>query len=265
MAWLSLASFQLAQATASEHVSNFVFRGGIFMIFILLCSLVAVAVIIHRFVSLRWNSILPQGIIYYIERVRSQGRPEDLAGLGAEVSAKDSPLARMVSVAFEMRDETSDTMRSGVEAAAREEIGKLQNGLPVLEVIITIAPLLGLLGTVSGLISVFGVVGESNLLGENPAALAAGIAEALYTTIGGLAVAVPVVIAHSYFSKKIEGIAARSEVLLTQVMQAVHALYQRGPAQHQGHQPSQPAPTLDPRGSQDGGSPRPRPLTQPGN
>lgn len=255
----------LAQASAAENVTNFVVRGGVFMIFILLCSLVAVAVIIHRILSLREKGILDPDVVYYIERMRSQGRPEDLTGLGAQVSAKDSALARVVSVAFEMRDEEPDTMRSGVEAAAREEVVKLQNGLPVLEVIITIAPLLGLLGTVSGLISVFGIVGESNLLGENPAALAAGIAEALYTTIGGLAVAVPVVIAHSYFSKKIERIAVRTEVLLTQVMQAMQRFYHRGPHRNTGPHPQPQQPGGADGRRPDGGMNRPRPMSQPGS
>ena len=80
----------------------------------------------------------------------------------------------------------------------------------MLEVVITIAPLLGLLGTVSGLVSVFSNLGES----AEHSAIAIGIAEALNTTIAGLAIAVPTVVAHSFFMKKIEKMGVRMEILL---------------------------------------------------
>lgn len=207
-----------AMPSPANQLGSFVQGGGIFMLFILLCSLIATGLIIHRFLSLRWHNAIPNVMGVLINQAK-EGKPEAVKSLQKEAEEQKSPLARTVYVAFGLRDQNADSMRSGVEAAAREEIVKLQNGLPAMEVIITIAPLLGLLGTVSGLISVFGVFGGSQALEDpDPALIAAGIAEALYTTIGGLAVAVPVVIAHSYFNKKIERMAVRMEVLLGEVI-----------------------------------------------
>ncbi len=90
--------------------------------------------------------------------------------------------------------------------------------MPVLEVVITIAPLLGLLGTASGLVLVFANVGQ----GADAARVGQGIAMALNTTVAGLAVAVPTVIAHSHFNRKIEMMSARLEVLMGKVTSACH-------------------------------------------
>ena len=136
-------------------------------------------------------------------------------------------------------------MRHGVEATAREEVVKMQFGMPMLEVVITIAPLLGLLGTVSGLVTVFGLVGSSSAMeNPDPAKMAAGIGEALYTTIGGLVVAVPVVIAHSYFNKRIERMAARMEVLMGEVITVLQSpeAQEPSPAPMVPPPPSRPAP-----------------------
>jgi biopolymer transport protein ExbB len=98
-----------------------------------------------------------------------------------------------------------------VEAAAREEVIKMHSGIGVLDVVITVAPLLGLLGTASGLVTIFAGLGETT----DHLAIARGIAEALNTTIFGLAIAVPCVIAHSYFTRRIERLTARMESVMT--------------------------------------------------
>ena len=106
----------------------------------------------------------------------------------------------------------------------REQMVKLENGMGVLEVVITISPLLGLLGTVSGLVSVFATLGGSGDSGD-PALIAAGIAVALNTTIAGLVVAVVMVIVHSYFSRRLERIAARLEVIAGHLL---HEFFKNG-------------------------------------
>ena len=108
-------------------------------------------------------------------------------------------------------------VQEAVQSSAREEIVKMNAGLPILEVVINIAPLLGLLGTASGLVIVFRDLGAA----ANHVAIAKGISMALNTTIVGLGVAVPSVIAHSHFSRKIETMSARLEVLLGQVVSAL--------------------------------------------
>ena len=104
-----------------------------------------------------------------------------------------------------------------VQSNAREEILRMQVGIAMLEVVITIAPLLGLLGTASGLVVVFGGLGET----ADHVAIARGIGRALNTTIVGLAIALPCVIAHSYFSRRIERLSARMEVLMGRLLVAV--------------------------------------------
>lgn len=208
-----------------QQVGGFVSGGGVFMIFILLCSMVAVTVVLLRFLALRTAAVMPGELTYYIYRLESgRAEPEDLGRLGATALKGSSPLARIVAKAFALRGEGAEAALAGVEATAREQIVGLQRGQGVLEVVITIAPLLGLLGTVSGLISVFGVFGGADALADaDPALMAAGIAEALYTTVAGLAVAVPVVIAHSYFNKKIEAMAVRMEVMLGAVVNSLQS------------------------------------------
>lgn len=212
-----------------DQLVTFIENGGIFMYCILACSVVGAFVIFHRFISLRGGAMMPKGVVDYIDRAKRSGRPEDLNGMAMEArNHGNSPLAVGVTTAYDHRDDDVDTMRSATEAAAREGVVKIQSGLSSMEVIITIAPLLGLLGTVSGLISVFGVFGESDAMADpDPAVIAAGIAEALYTTIGGLAVAVPIVIFHSFFNKRIERLAARTEVLLSDAVNAIQKNYVR--------------------------------------
>jgi biopolymer transport protein ExbB len=100
-----------------------------------------------------------------------------------------------------------------VQTRARREIVRLESGLFILEVIVGISPLLGLLGAVSGLISVFAAFGADSGA-QDPHGIAKGISEALSTTIVGLAIAIPSLIAYSYFSKKIETMAAEMESLV---------------------------------------------------
>ncbi len=121
------------------------------------------------------------------------------------------PLARLGGVALRHQGKSAPEISRAVEAAAREEIVKLHSGIGVLDVVITVAPLLGLLGTASGLVTIFQGLGETT----DHLAIARGIAEALNTTIFGLAIAVPCVIAHSYFTRRIERLTARMESVMT--------------------------------------------------
>ena len=113
-----------------------------------------------------------------------------------------------------------------VQTRARHEIVRLESGLFVLEVIVGIAPLLGLLGAVSGLVTVFAAFGD-NAAQSDPHSIARGISEALSTTIVGLAIAIPSLIAYSYFSKKIETMAAEMESLVADLLAKCY--YQQQP------------------------------------
>ncbi len=217
---------------ALDHGVNFLEAGGVFMIPIVLCSVVAVAIIVQRALLLRRPLLIPPRLEGAVGRLQAKPDPEALAALAAFAATDLSPLGRIVDAAFQRREHGLDGLQIGVEAVAREEVGKMQSGLAMLEVIITVAPLIGLLGTLSGLIAVFGGLGSSTgLQGPDPTVIAAGISEALFTTVGGLVVAVPVVIAHSWLNRHIERMASRLEVLASIVFAAMHAeRQQRSPA-----------------------------------
>lgn len=224
--------------TLNEQVWKFLLSGGFFMIPIGLCSFVGIAVCIHRAITLRWKAVIPLGLRPDLARlpdVFSEGRA---AKLLLEFRRSDSPMGRIGRVALSTEFTDRAEAEKAVEATAREQIVKLENGMGVLEVVITIAPLLGLLGTVSGLVAVFGTLGDG-ADHSDPSLIAGGIAEALNTTIAGLCVAVIMVIFHSYYTRRLERIAARLEVI------AGHLLHEY--FKHGGHVLHAPLPetTLD--------------------
>ncbi len=208
---------------AWEVVWNFFSQGGWFMIPILACSLIAVAVVAYKMMTLGRKMIVPQALAGKVDQVGADSAVNGLSNLHWELKAGESSLARLCGVAVNNADKSQGELQEAVQSAAREEIVKMHTGMPILEVVITIAPLLGLLGTASGLVLVFANVGQ----GADPAKVGQGIAMALNTTVAGLAVAVPTVIAHSHFNRKIETMAARLEVLLGKVTSACQQVRSR--------------------------------------
>ena len=203
---------------AWEVVWNFFSQGGWFMIPILACSMIAVAIIIYKLSTLGKITIVPSSLAAEVENIESHLENDTLDGLKDKFTAGESALARLCAVAFHNAGRTQAEVQEAVQSAAREEIVKMNTGMPALEVVITIAPLLGLLGTASGLVLVFANAGS----GADSVKVGQGIAMALNTTVAGLAVAVPTVIAHSHFNRKIETMAARLEVLMGKVTSACH-------------------------------------------
>ena len=119
-------------------------------------------------------------------------------------------LARLVRTCLEHMPWSKAENVESLQTAARGEVVRMERGLVVLEIITGIGPLLGLLGTVSGLVVIFGSIGTGNLSTEG-ITLARGISEALNTTVAGLVIAIPSLIAHSYYTKKIEAMMAELE------------------------------------------------------
>ena len=203
---------------ATNQVRDFLINGGPFMAAIILCSIVALAVTIMKLMTLRKVSIIPDKLAADVERFDEFLENDNLGELENEFRAGKNVLSRLCMVAVHNAGRSQIEVQEAVQSSAREEIVKLNGGLSVLEVVITIAPLLGLLGTASGLTIVFRDFGADADFSQ----LSRGIAVALSTTIAGLAVAVPAVIAHSYFARQIETMAARLEVVLSKVVSACH-------------------------------------------
>jgi len=198
---------------------DYVMAGGFFMFLIILCSIFAITLILFKLLQLRRSRIIPARLESDLARL-----PEgdvDVRDLEAALLTP-SPLATITKEALDDRHHTAAEAREAAETEARSQFSRLGSGISLLETIVTIAPLLGLLGTVAGLVSVFAVLGKAG--GEAPehAQLATGIARALGTTIAGLAVAIPAVIAHGHFTSLLEKTAVRVEQLVGRAITAVH-------------------------------------------
>lgn len=195
-------------------VADFFVTGGLFMIPLVIASVVSVAVIYLRWKALRVDAVLPPELIEETERLAPGEHPVRLAQMAFTTA---SPLARVYRVALaSLRWPKAENVEA-VQTRARQEILSLEKGLVILEIVVGIGPLLGLLGAVSGLVAVFSNLDPGGM-GANPAGVARGIAEALHTTIMGLAVAVPSLVAHSYFSKRVEVMAAQMESLVSELL-----------------------------------------------
>jgi biopolymer transport protein ExbB len=210
-----IAEFFLADSSSTlQDILSFLVRGGLFMWPLLACSIVAVTTIILRGLALRRKNVLPLVIESEIERLVPGGNPERLARI---VHDDPSSLARIVRVALQhLRAPRSENVEA-VETRARHEMVVLERGLIVLEVITGIAPLLGLIGAVSGLVHVFSHLGLSSGASDTKA-IALGIAEALNATVFGLSIAVPTLVAFSYFSKKVEVMSVEMETLVVELI-----------------------------------------------
>ena len=207
-----------SNSAAWEVVWNFFSKGGWFMIPILASSLIAVGVVAYKLMTLGKALIIPTRLAAEVEKIEDHLENGGLKGLQDEFKAGETALARLCAVALHNAGRTQGEVQEAVQSAAREEIVKMHTGMPALEVVITIAPLLGLLGTASGLVLVFANVGQ----GADAARVGQGIAMALNTTVAGLAVAVPTVSAPRHFNRTIEMMAARLEVLMGKVTSACH-------------------------------------------
>jgi biopolymer transport protein ExbB len=193
---------------------SFLNKGGPFMWPLLLCSIVTVATIVMAALTLRARKVMPLVIESEIERLTPGGSAERLMRI---VTDDSSSLAGVVRTALQhLRWPRAENIES-VQTRARRELVRLERGLIVLEVVTGIAPLIGLIGTVSGLVHVFSGLGLSTGASDTKA-VALGISEALNCTIFGLSIAVPALISFSYFSKKIEVMSVEMESLVSDLI-----------------------------------------------
>lgn len=181
-------------AAAVQSVWDFVVKGGPVMIPIGLCSLVAVTVLVERLVALRRPRIVPPSLREDITSSRSLDRLE------REVERDSSPLARLVAVGLSVRGRPVDEIERRLRETGEREVLGLRKRLRVLSVIAAIAPLLGLLGTIFGMIEAFQTVAVSGEALGKTEMLAGGIYEAMITTAAGLIVAIPVLIFYHWIS-----------------------------------------------------------------
>ncbi len=188
-----------------------------------LTSVVGLAFIVERALVLRWARVVPPKITGALAACKSR---DDVKNLRRACEQKPSPLGRLLLLAVDHLDWPKDDNVDALQTAARHEIVRLERGLVVLEVIVGIAPLLGLVGTIVGMITVFSNLGQTGL--NDATKLAQGIALILWATLIGLLIAIPSLIAWSYFNKKVEVLAVEMEALCDDFLRRQY----REPAPH---------------------------------
>jgi biopolymer transport protein ExbB len=173
---------------------------------------------ILRVFALRRRAVIPALIEKEINKIRPGEEPEHLRHL---IQDDESPLSRVVEVAVRPYNATKQETLEVVQSRARQEIVRMESGLFILEIVVGIAPLLGLLGAVAGLVRVFGNIGSGAVSTTDLKGIASGIGEALSTTIVGLSIAIPALVAYTYFSRRVERLAVEMESLLTDLIEKI--------------------------------------------
>jgi biopolymer transport protein ExbB len=183
-----------------------------------LTSVTGLGVIIWRAWALRWSQVAPPPIAEALDKCHT---PDDVNKLKWACESHPSPLGRLLLFAATHLDWPKSENISSLETAARREVVRLERGLVVLEIIVGIAPLLGLVGTIIGMMMVFNDIGEAGL--NNATRLAQGISTILQTTLLGLLIAIPALVAWGYFSKKVEVFTVEMEALCDEFIRRQYA------------------------------------------
>ncbi len=183
---------------------------------LLFASVIAVALIIERAVTLRGNKIVPPTLLEQVLSVyQRQGVSEEIL----DKLAKDSPLGEVLAAGLRNHRSSRYVMKEAVEEAGRTVAHELERFLTTLGTIATAAPLLGLFGTVIGMIAIFGAQSPT---GTNPQQLAHGISIALYNTAFGIGIAIPALIFYRHFKNKVDGFVVDMEQQAAKLIDIVH-------------------------------------------
>ncbi len=186
---------------------DFIVQGGAVLWVILALSVAACAIIIERLLYLKRISVDEDKLFVRVKTSLLQGHYNEALAI---CDQNLSPFSSLLKVGIENRRQPEQIQREILKDAAALEAPSLEKGLSALGTISHIAPLLGLLGTVTGTMKAFGVLGKFGAVSD-PAALATGVSEALITTVGGIVVAVPVVIFYNYFVTRVNLILTKLE------------------------------------------------------
>jgi len=198
-------------------VFELVKAGGWLMWPIIACSVIAMAIVVERLWVLRSRRVIPENLVVQIWQLYQKGK---LSNAHIATVRKNSPLGRILAAGLINRNHSRDVMKEAVEEEGRQVVHELERYLNTLGTIAAIAPLLGLLGTVVGMIKVFAAITTAGV--GNPAVLAGGISEALITTAAGLSVAIPALIFHRYLSGRVDQLVIRMEAEALKLIEVMH-------------------------------------------
>jgi biopolymer transport protein ExbB len=191
--------------------------GGWLMVPILMCSVAAMAIVIERLWALRRKRIMPDGLVMHIWNLQRSNQLDDQRI--AEIR-QGSALGRMLAAGLVNRFHAREVMKEAIQDTGRHVVSGMERYLSTLGTIAAVTPLLGLLGTVIGMIDVFAVIMDAGV--GDPAVLAGGISQALVTTAAGLSIAIPSLLFHRYFVSQVDKLVVGMEeqaLRLIEVMQ----------------------------------------------
>ncbi|HZG19037.1 MAG TPA: MotA/TolQ/ExbB proton channel family protein [Herbaspirillum sp.] len=183
---------------------------------LLIASIIGLALVIERLVYLRRARILPPDLLRDVVRVYQSGRVNDEV---IETLEQNSPLGQVLAAGLRNVDAPREVMKEAIEEAGQGAAHRLERFLTTLGTIASLAPLMGLFGTVVGMIEIFA---SQNAVGTNPAQLAHGISIALYNTGFGLAIAMPALVFYRHFRAQVDGFVVDMEQQAVKFVDIVH-------------------------------------------
>jgi len=183
---------------------------------LIFASIIAVAIIVERFWALRPEAVVPRNLLPEVQRWLSQG---GVTQETCERLQQHSPLGEIFAGALVNIDSSREVMKEAIEESGRAVVHRLDRYLNTLGTIATVSPLLGLLGTVIGMVELFGAFTNT---GHDVAQFARGISVALYNTAGGIIVAVPAMIFYRYFRGLVDGYVVEMEQQAVKLVEIVH-------------------------------------------
>lgn len=189
--------------------------GGPVMAPIILCSVVAVAIVVERLWTLQRKRVIPRELT---DRVWKLVETRTLNDRHLEALARNSPLGRILAAGLANRNQGREIMKEVIEDTGRHVVHELERFLNTLGTIAAMSPLLGLLGTVTGMIAAFNAITEAGV--GDPRALSGGIGEALITTAAGLMVAIPALFAYRYLRGLVDALVVDMEKEAMRLVQA---------------------------------------------
>ncbi|NQT32392.1 MAG: MotA/TolQ/ExbB proton channel family protein [Candidatus Omnitrophica bacterium] len=197
-------------------------KGGPLMFLILFCSVIAFAVVLERLWYLRSAKINTEEFMANIAETLKRNKIIDAID---KCNAMPGPIARILKAGIMKHDRSRIEIKESIEDAGLHEVPLLEKNLGVLATIAHITPLIGLLGTVTGMVRAFQVIQQKSvaLMPVNPGDLAGGIWEALITTVAGLSVAIPTYVAYNFLVSKVDGFVLEMEKSATDVVNILGA------------------------------------------
>jgi biopolymer transport protein ExbB len=193
------------------------------MVPLLACSIAALAIVLERLWALRTPRVLPEHLIRSVWRYAATG---DLSNERIFAIHNDSPLGRVLAAALLNRHQPREIMKESIEEVGRHVVHELERFLTTLGTIAAISPLLGLLGTVIGMIDVFSTITTAGV--GDPSRLADGISQALITTAAGLAIAIPTLIFYRYFRSHVQSLVVRMEQEALKIVEVIDGTREGG-------------------------------------